>query len=358
MKNSRERVLTTINHVKPDRIPLDFSANPATLARLNRDLGTSTHRDLLERLHVDIVDLRGVVDPIYCGPIPKERMLSNGVTENYWGWRTKDMQTSTGIETCFCDFQLGECDTVEQLAAHQWPKVDWFDFSDFATRLDAWHGFAIMATGASIWQHPTFLRGLDQLLMDLLDDTEMAEFLLDQFTDYYVAFFDRMFTAVPGRIDMLRIADDLGMQDRLLIGPEIFDRFFAPRLTKIIDMAHSHDVKVMFHSCGAILPLIDRIINLGVDILDPIQVAAKGMDPAILKNRFGSRICLHGAIDTQYVLTQGSAADVTHTVREMIDILGADGGFILAPSHVLQTDVPTENIIALYDTAYNYSGGN
>jgi len=358
VKNSRERVLTTINHVKPDRIPLDFSANSATLTRLHRDLGTSSHRELLERLHVDIVDLRGVVDPIYRGPIPKERSLADGVTENYWGWRTKDMQTSTGIETCFCDFVLEECDTVEQLAAHRWPTVDWFDFSDFAARLDTWHGFAIMATGASIWQHPSFLRGLDQLLMDLLVIPEMADFLLDQYTDYYVAFFDRMFTAAPGQIDILRIADDLGMQDRLLIGPDIFDRFFAPRLTKLIDMAHSHDVKVMFHSCGAILPLIERIITMGVDILDPIQVAAKGMDPTLLKTQFGSRICLHGAIDTQYVLPQGSMADVTHTVREMMHILGADGGFILAPSHVLQTDVPTANIMALYETAYNTSGGN
>jgi uroporphyrinogen decarboxylase len=350
--NPRDRVLAAVALTMPDRTPLDFSANPPTLARLNRELGTVSHRGLLQRLHVDIVDLRGAVDPIYRGPIPRERRLPGGVIENYWGWRTRLMSTATGDENCYCDFALGGCETVEQLAAHPWPKADWFDFGGFAARLDEWRGFALMATGASIWQHPSFLRGLDQLLMDLLTDPDMAAFLLDRFTEFYVSFFDRMFTAAPGRIDILRIADDLGMQDRLLIGPEIFDSFFAPRLLRLVDMAHSHGVKVMFHSCGAIAPLIDRIIALGVDILDPIQVAAKGMDPGPLKAAFGSRICLHGSIDTQYVLPRGSPAEVGRAVRDMIRILGAGGGFILAPSHVLQTDVSTENIVALYDMAH------
>ena len=119
--------------------------------------------------------------------------------------------------------------------------------------------------------------------MDLLEAPELADYLMDRFTDFYVAYFDRMFTAAAGRIDILRIADDLGTQHGLLISPRLFDRYFAPRLAKLVDMAHSHGVKVMFHSCGAIVPFIERIISLGVDILDPLQVAADGMDPQIIK---------------------------------------------------------------------------
>ena len=103
--NSKERVLTAVGLGQPDRVPLDFSANAATLARLHRDLGTTTHRELLDRLHVDILDLRGVVDPIYCGPIPKERWLPGDVKENFWGWRTKVMQTAIGPEECYVDFR-------------------------------------------------------------------------------------------------------------------------------------------------------------------------------------------------------------------------------------------------------------
>jgi uroporphyrinogen decarboxylase len=132
----------------------------------------------------------------------------------------------------------------------------------------------------------------------------------------------------------------------------VFDRAFAPRLKKLVDMAHSHGVRVMFHSCGAIVPLIERIIALGVDVLDPLQVAADGMDPALIKARFGDRLCLHGSIDTQHVLPHGSPEDVSQAVQEMIEVLGHGGGFILSPSHVLQTDVPTANIVAMYETGF------
>ena len=351
---SKERVLTAIERGMPDRVPMDFGANAATLQRLQRDLAAPSHKDLLQRLHVDMVDLRGVVDPVYCGPRPKERWLAGGVKENFWGWRTMVMQTETGPEESYCDFMLSGCKTVEELAAHAWPTPDWFDFSGFSERLDEWRDFAIMATGPSIWQHATFLRSLEQMLMDLIDAPEIAAFLMDKFTDYYVAYFDRLFTLAPGKIDLLRVADDIGTQNGLLVSPALFEAAFAPRLARLVDMAHSHGVKVMFHSCGAIAPLIDRIIELGVDVLDPIQVRAAGMDPQLIKQRFGGRICLHGSIDTQYVLPRGSVGDVQDAVRTMIGSLGAGGGFILSPSHVLQTDVPTANVVALYEAGLEY----
>lgn len=350
--NNKQRVMTAVARQQPDRLPLDFSANAATLQRLHRDLGTRSHKQLLERLHVDIVDLRGVVDPLYRGPIPRETWLANGVKQNYWGWRTEVLQTPTGPEEMYCDFILAHCRTVEELAQHTWPQPDWFDFSDFSERLDAWQDYAIMASGPSVWQHPTFLRGIEQLLVDLLDNPAVADYLMDAFTNFYVAFFDRMFSAAPGKVDLLRIADDIGTQHGLLISPALFDRYFAPRVSRLVDMAHSHGVKVMFHSCGAIVPFIERIIALGVDMLDPIQVAADGMDPQGIKERFGARICLHGSIDTQFVLPRATPEEVSATVKRMHDVLGAGGGFIMAPTHVLQTDVPTANVLALYDTAH------
>lgn len=349
--NSKQRILTAVaRQIPPDRIPTDFSANPATRERLSADLGVSTHRELLDRLHVDMVDLRGIVDPEYCGPVPLQRILDHGVTENYWGWRSKIMETATGPEVSYCEFVLEDAESVDQINAHRWPQVDWFDFSDFSQRLRPWSDLAIMASGASVFQHPTFLRGIDHLLTDMAMAPEMADCIMDHFTDFYASYFDAMFCAAAYQVDILRIADDLGMQDRLLISPATFDRFVAPRLAKLIEMAHGHGVKVMFHSCGAIVPLIDRLIELGVDILDPIQIRAKDMNPADLKRRFGDRIALHGSIDTQYLLPLGTPDEVSDEVRRMATLLGPDG-FILSPSHVLQTDVPTENILALYDTA-------
>jgi uroporphyrinogen decarboxylase len=349
---SKERVLTAVALKTADRVPMDFNANAFVLRRLHQALGTSTHRELLKRLHADIVDLRGVVDPVYCGPVPKEQKLADGVKQNFWGWRTQVVQTATGPEEVYCDFHLASASTVEELAAHRWPTVDWFDFTGFSRRLDEWSDLAVMASGASVWQHPSFLRGLENLLMDLAANREMAEFLLDQFTDFYVAYFDRMLSAAKGKIDLLRIADDLGTQSGLLVGPKMFASFIAPRLRRLVEMAHSHGVKVMFHSCGSIVPLIERLIELGIDILDPIQVSATNMDPQMIKLQFGSRLCLHGAVDTQRLLPHGSPEDVGKTVGRMIRLLGKGGGFILAPCHVLQVDVPTPNIVRLYEAGF------
>lgn len=348
--DSRERVLTAIQRLKPDRLPMDFSANKWVLENLRGKFDFRDHKAVLKYFNADIVDLRDVEQPTYRGPVPLRQDIGNGITQNFWGWRTTVRNTPTGAEEMFCDFILQNAQSVDEVKKYNWPCVDWFDFSDYGKRLDKWSDFAIMATGASIWQHPSFLRGLDTLLMDVALDNEAGIFIIDKFTDFYVEYFDKMITAAAGRIDILRIADDLGMQDRLLISPDIFNKIFAPRIKRIVDMAHSRNVKVMFHSCGAILPLIPDIIATGVDILDPIQVTAHEMEPQKLKTDFGSRICFHGSIDTQYLLPQGSAHDVSKKVREMFEILGKDGGFILSPSHILQTDVPIENIQALYST--------
>jgi len=350
--SSKQRVLAAVNLEVPDRVPMDFQANPWVLERLHRDLRTSSHRELLVRLRSDIVDIRGVVDPKYVGPVPSSRELGDGVRENFWGWRQKVMETATGPEDCFVEFVLAKAESIEDFQQHRWPSADWFDFSGFAVGLDPWKDFAVMASGASVFQHPTFLRGIDNLLMDMAIRPEMAHWLMDRFTDFYLEYFDRMLTAAEGRIDILRTADDLGTQRSLFFGQEMFRTFFKPRLKKLVDMTHSHGVKFMFHSCGAIDPLIDDLIEIGIDILDPLQAAADGMDPKALKDAYGDRVCLHGGICTQYLLPQATPDEVRDEVRRRIEILGSGGGYILSPCHVLQTDVPTENILAMSDTAY------
>jgi uroporphyrinogen decarboxylase len=264
------------------------------------------------------------------------------------------MQSATGPEDNFVEFVLADAATLDDFQRHRWPAVDWFDFSDFAARLAPWQDFAVMASGASVFQHPTFLRGIDQLLMDMAVQPELAHWLMDRYTDFYLKFFDRMLTAARGQIDILRAADDLGTQRGLFFSPAMFRTFIKPRLNKLVDMTHSHGAKFLFHSCGAIRPLIEDLIEIGVDILDPLQAAAEGMDPQVLKDQFGSRLGLHGGICTQYLLPNGTPDEVRREVQRRIEILGAGGGYILAPCHVLQTDVPTANILAMSDAGLEY----
>lgn len=357
MMTSKERVLAAVALQVPDRLPMDFHGNPWVLARLSADLGTATHRELLARLHSDIVDLRGTVDPVYRGPVPFSRQISPTIKESFWGWRQETTQTAYGPEESYTDFPLASATSADDLRRYRWPDPDWFDFGDFAERLEPWKDFAVMATGVSVWQHPSFLRGIENLLVDFLAEPEMAEFILDRFTEFYLGYFDRMLDAAGGRIDILRQADDLGTQQALLFSPELFRRYFKPRIARFADLAHSHGAKFMFHSCGAIVPLIDDLIEAGVDILDPLQALAEGMDPAVLKRDFGGRICLHGGVDTQYLLPKGSPDQVRAEVRRRAVILGEGGGFILAPCHVLQLDVPTANVLAMGETGLEFTYG-
>jgi uroporphyrinogen decarboxylase len=353
--NSKERVLSAVALSEPDRVPMDFHGNRWVLERLTKDLKAASHRELLLSLRSDIVDLRGTVDPVYRGPVPYSRELPGGIHESFWGWRQETTLAACGPEETYVDFPLSSATTVGELELHRWPSPDWFDFSDFAERLEPWKDFAVMATGASVWQHPSFLRGLDTMMVDMLVEPDMAGYMMDRFTEFYLGYFDRMLDAAGGRIDILRQADDLGTQRSLFFSPELFRSFIKPRIARLVDLAHSHGVKFMFHSCGAIRPLIDDLIEIGVDILDPLQALAAGMDPEGLKTDFGDRICLHGGIDTQYLLPRGSPQEVRSETERRLEILGAGGGYILAPCHVLQMDVPTANIMALSSTVLEHA---
>ncbi len=352
--NSKERVLTAVNMTAPDRTPADFHGNEIILERLYRHFGIHSYKQLVEKLDVDMIDIRGIVDPIWTGPVPKRKMLADGVIQNYLGFLTKKVATAHGELEEHCGLIFGDAEDAEDIDEFSWPSVDWFDFSNMNPLLDEYRDYAIIASGASVYQHPTLVRGIDNFLCDLAINPCLAEYLMDKYVKFYLDYFEKMFMETEGRIDILRIADDLGMQDRLLISPQMFRRFFKPRIKQLVDMAHSYNVKVMFHSCGSIIDFIDDIIDAGVDILDPIQTRAKGMMPEYLKTRFGERICFHGSIDTQYTLPQGTAEEIEQEVKDRIEVLGKNGGFIIAPSHTVQPDVPVENVITMYESIKKY----
>lgn len=186
--NSKERVMCAVYLEVPDRIPMDFNANDGTLQRLYRDLNTNSHMELLKKLNIDILDIRGVVDPVYRGPVPKISYLADGAKQNFWGMQTRVMDTATGHEECYCDFILKDIDSTEDMEKHLWPKSDWFDFSNMEEMLKPWKDFCIMASGASIFQHPTFLRGFEDLLVDMMCNEEIADYLMDKFTNFYIDF--------------------------------------------------------------------------------------------------------------------------------------------------------------------------
>jgi len=337
---SRERVLAAVDHQRPDRVPADIWAEPEVWIRLRKDLGVRSDDEVRDLLNVDVRYL----SPIYPPDVEKD-----GVRQNMWGERWARANTPWGENWEHIAGALAGASSLEELEAFLWPTCDDADYSTLAEQCDRYDGYAIAYGNADIFERPALVRGLENMLCDTALNPSWVEYLTKVFLDYFVEDFIRTMEATGGRIDIYYALTDLGTQSGLLQSLDTFWRFIAPPIRTLADLVHGHGVKFMFHSCGAVREAIPELIELGVDILNPIQPAAVGMEPEALKRDFGRELCFHGGIDVQYLLPLETPEAVRREVRRRTEILGAGGGYIIAPSHNLQQDIGTENILAMYD---------
>ena len=338
----RERVLTAIEHRQPDRTPCDFWAEDCTWTRLLAHVGHNDRERLLTDLGVDVRHLDV--------PSPPERAVGNGVCQNFWGERYVYRQTAWGpmredVRGALCD---AEC--FADLERFAWPTPDVFDYSGLARQCRRWDDYALVYGFADVWQRPALVRGWEAMFLDMALRPDWAHFLSRKFTDFYKEDYVRAAEATHGRIDLYLLISDLGSQTGPLVSLAMFRDFVAPYLKEMIDCIHAIGAKVLYHSCGAIQPFIPELIELGVDVLDPIQPVHSTMMPERLKADFGSRLTFHGGIDMQHLLPHGTPEEVAAEVRRYCQTLGQGGGYILGPAHLFQPDVPSENILAVYQT--------
>ncbi len=347
----RERVWHAIHHQQPDRVPKDFSARPEVSDALMRHLGLSDYDALLEHFDVDLRYIKPSEVVFererYRGP-PLER-YADGAWEDIWGVRRKQVRISTGVYDQVVYSPLAEACSVEAVAAHRWPDPDWFDYADVAKQCQRYRGYALAGGGwGAIFGDSFRLQGMETFMMNMTLCPEVVHAIVDRVERFYADVNERIFDAARGQLDIFYFGNDFGSQVGLLLGPKMFREFFAPGMARLARQAKEPGMAVMHHSCGAVRPLIDDFIACGVDILDPVQARAADMDPLSLKTEFGDRICLHGGIDTQNLLPFGTTQQVTERVRQVADVVGAGGGYILAPDQSLQGDIPFENILAMY----------
>ena len=347
--NSKERVLAAVEHAACDRLPVDFWATPETKEHLLAHLNLANDEALLQALGVDI----RIVRPKYIGP--ELKVNARGELKDIWGVIRKKVKYDGG---CYWEVShpplVGVQDTSE-LARYQWPDPDYYDYDEVAREAENYPEYAIMnAAGrlnrTSLLHAAMYLRGMDLFMMDMVLRPQLAKAILKHIAAYFLAHNERTFRASRGLLDIFMLGDDFGGQNGLLVSLPMWREFFASGLGEFIVQAKSYSLKVMFHSCGSIKPLIPDLIRLGVDILNPIQVRAKDMDPVVLKAEFGERITFHGGIDIQETLPRGTVDEVRAEVRKMKRALGPTG-YILAPTHNIQVDTPTQNILAMYEEA-------
>ncbi len=347
--NSRERMLAAIERKPLDRIPTDIWATPEVWKMLSDHFGPDG--DMMEALHLD--SFAGIGAEYIGPPLPE---MPEGEAVDYWGIRSRAIDYGTGIYYEQSLNPLAQAKTIDDLEAYQWPSADWFDYSQMKEAAQAGRQRQAVKCGyMAIFYYHNLLRGLEQSLLDPHDDAEFTHHLLGRISDFFYEHHRRMFEAADGLIDVSEVTDDLGGQTGPLISLDTFRQFYRPHMERFIGLCREFGVKVFHHDDGAVRAFLPDLVEIGIDILNPIQWRCPGMEMEGLKADFGDRLCFHGAMDNQQIMPFGTPEEVRALVRRAIDILASDGtGYILAPCHALQAVTPIDNILAMYDEAHSY----
>ncbi|MBU0638270.1 MAG: uroporphyrinogen-III decarboxylase-like protein [Planctomycetes bacterium] len=339
----RERWLAVLRREQPDRVPMDYWGTPEATRRLLAHLGCADEWAAFRKLHID----RPVtVQPAYTGPALKPGC-------DCFGCRRADVRHAGGVYRECVGHPLAEHDTVADVERnYTWPTADWFDYTVLPGQVNGKEEYPIQGGGSEPFLVYTELRGLERAYRDLLTKPELVAYCLDKLFDLVYEQTRRIYETLPGQITISYVAEDFGSQEGLLFSPQIIRTVFIPRMKRMIDLAHQAGVFVFCHSDGAIRPIIPDLVAAGIDVLNPIQWRCPGLDRAELKRDFGDLVVFHGGVDNQQTLAFGTPADVRAEVVANLRVLGARGGYILAPCHNIQAVSPPENVVALYEAGY------
>ncbi len=352
-----ERVINSIERKKPDRPPLAYSGTAEVTSMLMDVFKTREYEDLLEKLGVDF----RYVHPCYVGP--KELIgLNWGAMEgkDVWGIVWKEVRTSYGAYYEIAKNPMGKLRDIEEIDSYKWPDPDWIDVTNLKSKIEILNQKerkAIVFFAGRIFSTAWGLRGFETFLADLILQPEIINILMEKVLEFYHEVAKRALEATDGLIDIVFSADDIGTQNGMMISPELWRKYVKPWTRKLIKPFKEMGYKTCYHSDGDLIDVMDDFIEIGLDIINPVQPKAKNTNPENLRKKFGGRITFFGGIDTQELLPFGTPEKIKKEVRRIIKILGEDGGYIVAPSNNIQPDTPLKNILAVYDVVkkYNYN---
>ena len=345
----RERVETALGHKITDRVPLDFWGVPETCQKLRAHFRTDNDEDVLKKLGIDIRQFQ----PDYIGP--PLRKLSDGSYFDHMGVHRKKVRNE------FCEYEeyagspLGYVETLSDFEKYAWPNIEHFDFASLPEKIGNSHKtyFIKLETGG-LFELAWALRGYERFMIDFIEEPEIVHFIMGKLTDFYCEYVRRAMRHAGQLYDLVYTYDDIAGQNSLLISKDTWKEFIKPCHEKLNKVIRDECGKiVMYHSCGAVYDMIPLLMELPIDVLNPLQPAARGMDLGLIKKNYGAKLCFHGGIDIQHVLPHGSRQEVEEAVKNAVAVLGEDGGYILTSAHYIQADTPVENIIAMYECARN-----
>ncbi len=403
---SRERVMAAVSHRQPDYVPLDLGATPSSgisaiaYNRLKKHLGMAggqtriydvvqqvaqPEMEVLDWFGVDVIDIGRAFD--LEDEDWHETVLADGSTGYYPNWFHPQRQPNgdylaydeegTQIarmpargtffdQTYFpyvedypedygdLDRQMGKV-LWSTLVHSPWSHAGEQDFYAILREKTLWLRVetdkALMLTcGCNLFEWGTFLRRMDNFLMDIYTEEDQVRSLVEQLMDRHLATLEKVCESVGDIVDIVRFGDDLGMDTGMFMSREKYQSLFKPYHTKLNEYVHEHSsMKTLLHSCGSLYPIIPDLIEAGYDILNPVQTSAYQMDSAVLKREFGKDITFWGGgCNTRTILNHATPKEVYEHCRRMIDIFNRDGGYVFNQEHNILPDVPPENIVAMY----------
>jgi uroporphyrinogen decarboxylase len=347
--NSRQRVLGAFNRQGYDRIPVKHEGTPEVNRMLMAHYGLSNTEQLLRVVGDDF----RYVEPVYCGP--ELKTFPDGSVEGYFGERYKYAEFDAGryLEACYLPF--ADVNSLDELDRSHFPGADWFDYATIRSQAERIRdeGFAVCCGTAGDMDFINSIaraRGMEQVLMDLIDGHPVYLEILQARFEFYYEMHRRMLEAGDGLIDFTHVGEDLGNQRGPMISLAVFERHFATKYGRYFDMVHRHGARTMMHICGCAEKFLPRLIELGLDVYDVVQPTTPQMDISVLAERFGDRLTFCGSVCVQTTLAWGTPEDVHREVRRRLDLF-PQGGLFLGPTHAIQVGSPLENILALYRTA-------
>jgi uroporphyrinogen decarboxylase len=373
---SRERVLRAINH-EEGPLSIDFGG-------IHSSLHMNAYRNVIRKLafksgNPEIQDWFQMIVypdgklleyfgadciPIYANPgseweLKIEKKGNDEFFINEWGVILRKPKDGYFFDIFSSPMQ--KSDTLDGIKKYKWPdpedpaRIRGLKEKVFRLREETDKALILFNSIGGVHEHSYFLRGLTELLMDLAANPDIADYLAAKVSEWESAFFTHVLKEIGDYVDIVQIGDDLGTTNGLIFSREMYLRYYKMRERAIIDaIKRVSDAHIYFHSCGAIREVIPDLIDIGVEILNPVQIQARGMDSAELKRDFGKDITFWGGGCDPRILTIGTAEDVKKEVRKRINDFLPGGGFVFASVHNIQANDPPENIIAMYRTAIEY----
>lgn len=386
MLTSRERIIEAINHKPVDRNPVDLGSTP------NTTISRIALKNLISFLDLDYESLKNEIKvisrslqcvsvpekilkkfdidtrPVFRNPSPEEtEWVSEDEYIDKWGIKWRAAKTGKG-ELLYYDMvehPLEKASSVSDVESYNWPDGSFHSetlagISERAKKLSEKGDYALVGHpgDTSLFETSWYLRGMQKFFSDLLKNKNIAHTILTRLLQIRKKQMEQYLGEIGNYLDIVSIGDDLGMQTAPLISPEIYREVIKPYHKEFIKHIKSlTSAKLHLHSDGAIEPFLSDLIEIGVDIVNPVQVSAEGMDPNDLRKEYGKKIVFWGGIDTQRVLPQGTEEEVKQEVLNRIDQFnGLNGGYVVSAVHNIQADVPPENICALFN--YNHLKGD